>query len=388
MKRLSIFLDGTWNDPASETNVIRLSTLVAARGADGIEQVKPYYESGVGTKWYEKVRGGAVGMGLSRNVRDAYRWLLDYYRDGDEVYIFGFSRGAYSARSLGGLIAGCGLARADAPFDVDYLYERYQHRKDTAAPIYELSYIRDVSHKRPLTDEEETLLKHSRRIQITLIGVWDTVGALGVPWTGMPLIGRDRFYFHNPNLSKIYDNAFQALAVDENRGAYKPTLWTLFVPDTPDSAQPPPPPMPPLKKVEQRWFIGAHANVGGGYGNDPLGKLPLAWLQAKAESVGLHFSSPVLLTGTEHRTAPVDSYAKFLFHGYQVLTLGRRYYRPIGMPANKVKNGWSFPVNEYIDASVFRRWAEVGDYRPRNVREWSERVKRPLGDPLGDQPAL
>jgi uncharacterized protein (DUF2235 family) len=387
MKRLSIFLDGTWNDPGSETNVSKLSKLVAAHSLDGVEQ-KTYYDPGVGTKPFEKVLGGAIGMGLSLNVRQAYGWLLENYVDDDEVYIFGFSRGAYTARSLGGLIAGCGLAKAGAPFDVDYLYNRYQLRKDTAEPIYRLSYIRDVSRERTLTEEELTLLKDSRRIQIKMMGVWDTVGALGVPWTGMPLIGRDQFYFHNPNLSKIYENAFQALAVDEHRGAYTPTLWTLFVPDRPDGKQPPAPEMPPVKNVEQRWFIGAHANVGGGYPNDPLAKLPLAWLQSKAEALRLHFSNPVALAGDEHRTKPVDSYAKFLFHGYRLLTLGRRYYRPIGIPANKVKGGWSFPVKEYIDASVFRRCAEVNDYRPKNILEWSERVNRQLGAALGDQPAL
>src|SRR5687768_14597466 len=110
MKRLSIFLDGTWNDEGSATNVHSLSQLVAAVGNDGIPQEK-YYDSGVGTRWHNKVTGGALGRGLSENVRQAYAWLLKKYEDGDEVYIFGFSRGAYTARSLGGLIAGCGLAR-------------------------------------------------------------------------------------------------------------------------------------------------------------------------------------------------------------------------------------------------------------------------------------
>jgi uncharacterized protein (DUF2235 family) len=388
MKRLSVFLDGTWNDPASDTNVYELCRRVAANGQDGTQQVKPHYDPGVGTKKFEKLRGGAVGMGLSGNVRAAYQWLLDNYVEGDEVYIFGFSRGAYTARSLGGLIAGCGLAMKGAPFDVQYLYERYQHRKESAAPIYQLSHIRDVTHERALTPEEESLLQHSRRIQIRMIGVWDTVGALGVPWTGMPLIGRDNYYFHNPNLSQIYDNAFQALAVDENRGAYKPTLWTRFVPETADGKPPPPPAMPSLKNVEQRWFIGAHANVGGGYPGDRLNRLPLAWLQSKAESLGLHFSETIALAGDEHMSAPVDSYGRFLLHAYQILTLGRRYWRPIGVPFNRVNKGWSFPVNEYIDASVFCRCADVPGYRPKNLLDWCDRMHRQPGIALGDQAAL
>src|SRR5262245_59688939 len=118
MKRLAIFLDGTWNDPSSRTNVVKLFDLVAPRGADDVVQ-KSYYDAGVGTKWYNKLRGGTVGAGLSKNVRQAYSWLLENYADGDEVYIFGFSRGAYTARSLGGLIAGCGLANRGAPFNVE-----------------------------------------------------------------------------------------------------------------------------------------------------------------------------------------------------------------------------------------------------------------------------
>ena len=145
--------------------------------------------------------------------------------------------------------------------------------------------------------------------------------------------------------------------------------------------------MPSIKNVEQRWFIGAHANVGGGYKYDALSRLSLAWMQEKAQSVGLQFSEQVSLTGDEHRTEPVDSYAKFMFHLYRPLTLWRRYYRPIGTLANQVKGGWSFPVNESIDGSVFRRWADVPHYRPPNMLEWSERVQRPILSTLGDQPA-
>lgn len=98
MKRLAIFLDGTWNDPGSETNVHKLYSAVAAQGTDGVQQLT-YYDPGVGTTKYQKILGGAVGLGLSKNVRDAYSWLLQNYVDNDEVYVIGFSRGAYT---LGG----------------------------------------------------------------------------------------------------------------------------------------------------------------------------------------------------------------------------------------------------------------------------------------------
>lgn len=386
MKRLTVFLDGTWNDPASNTNVHRLSQLVADRDARGTQQFV-HYDPGVGTRRFEKLRGGTVGMGLSANVQHAYGWIRRNYEEGDEVYIFGFSRGAYTARSLGGLIAGCGLARTNAPLTDDYLYNRYQHRKGDALPIYKLQYIRDESRERTLTQEEAQLLDGSRRINIRMMGVWDTVGALGVPWTGMPLIGRDKFYFHNPNLSNIYENAYHAVAIDENRRAYKPTLWTLFQRERPDRAIPPRPQMPALANVEQRWFVGAHANVGGGYPHDTLNLPALAWMQSKASRLGLAFTSTVVPRDDSHRTAPVDSYARFLGHIYQALTLNRRFWRPIGVPVNQVKTGWSYPVNEWIDASVFRRCADFPAYRPRNLLEWCERTGRQLDQTKGDQQA-
>jgi uncharacterized protein (DUF2235 family) len=386
MKRIAVFLDGTWNDSASSTNVWRLSRLVADQDAQGVAQLV-YYDPGVGTKKFEKIRGGAVGFGLSKNVQAAYAWIKANYQDGDEVYIFGFSRGAYTARSLGGLIAGCGLAKPGAPFTDEYLYNRYQLRKDEALPIYKLQFIHENSKERELTEEEARLLEFSRRIKIKMMGVWDTVGALGVPWTGMPLLGRDKFYFHNPNLSTIYENAFHAMAIDENRGAYKPTLWTKYEAERPDGSTPPRPAMPQVANIEQRWFVGAHANVGGGYRNDTLNLPSLAWMQEKANGLGLHFTSPIVLEGDEIRTEPVDSYAKFMWHIYQALTLNRRFWRPIGIPVNKVKTGWSYPVNEYIDASVFRRCADFPKYRPKNLLDWCVRTGRRLDQTSGDQPA-
>jgi uncharacterized protein (DUF2235 family) len=386
MKRLAIFYDGTWNDPADRTNVFLLKELVAHRAPDGTEQMR-HYDPGVGTRWYDKLLGGSVGRGLSRNVRQGYEWLVRHHQDNDEIYIFGFSRGAYTARSLGGLIACCGLVRPGAPWTTEELYARYRNRKDGAIPIYKLEYFQRTG-ERPLTTEESSLLASSRRVPIKMIGVWDTVGALGIPWTGMPFIGKGNFYFHNPNLSKIYEHAFQALAIDEHRGAYKPTLWTMFAPDpAPGGAAFTPPVMPPRESAEQRWFVGAHANVGGGYGDDPLSRPPLAWLQSRADRVGLKFTSLVALTGKEHLTAPADSYARFLRGAYGALKHGRRFYRPIGLERRQVNGGWSYPVNEVIDASVFLRM-QATDYRPQNLMDWGKTRQRDVPALIGEQWAL
>ena len=122
MKRIVICFDGTWNKPADEalpteqqveTNVSRFHKAVLPQGADGVEQVK-WYDEGVGTHWYDRFIGGAIGAGLDFNILEGYKFLAETYQDGDEVYILGFSRGAYTARSLVGLIRNCGVLNHSA----------------------------------------------------------------------------------------------------------------------------------------------------------------------------------------------------------------------------------------------------------------------------------
>jgi uncharacterized protein (DUF2235 family) len=367
-----VFLDGTWNDEGDQTNVFRLSQIVAAQGANNWTQRAKYVE-GVGNKAFQKLLGGAVGKGLSDNVMAAYEFLVNEYQDGDEIYLFGFSRGAYTARSVGGLIASCGLRQKTAPFGTDWIYERYRNRKDKATPIYELEYLR-ANNVRALTTDEERVLTHSRRVPIHYLGVWDTVGALGIPWTGMPLWGKQNFYFHNPNLSKIYQHAFHALAIDEHRGAYKPTLWTKFAKDPGDGTAVTAPTMPTLNECEQRWFAGAHSDVGGGGTQKVLPLRPMAWLQDKASQLGLTFTTAITAAANELQAKPTDSYAQFMKGLYRVLKFGRRHYRPIGIRRNRVKGGWSYPVNETIDESVFERCRVDPLYARDNLRDWEARV--------------
>lgn len=387
MQRLAVFMDGTWNDAEDKTNVWRLSQCVATSGADGVPQ-RAKYVPGVGTKWHDRITGGAVGRGLSANVIEAYTWLAEHYDwaspEPDQIYLFGFSRGAYTARSVAGLIAVCGLWRGKPrPEDVEWLYERYRERKNRAEPIYRLEYFRQ-SGERPLTPDEYRLLEHSRRVDIHMIGVWDTVGALGIPWTGMPLLGKQAFYFHNPNLSVIHRHAFHALAIDEHREPYHPTLWTVFQPEAKGGT----PEIPPLERCEQRWFAGAHSNVGGGYKNDPLPEAPLAWLQQKAAGLGLGFTSIVTPSPAAYAKKPVDSYAEFMGGAYRLMTLGRRFYRPIGVEKKPVKGGTSYPINEWIDASVFERCRRDPAYRPPNLLEWQRRRGLPSVEQIvGEQRA-
>lgn len=363
MKRLALFLDGTWNDPKDETNVHRLHLLTRQGAVGGGHEQRLYYAKGVGTRWNDRIIGGAFGAGLSRNVLDAYKWLLKEYDDGDEIYLFGFSRGAYTARSIAGLIAKCGLLKRGAALSAEQVYDRYQLGKE-AVPIYRLEYLQRTG-ERPLAPDEQRLMADSRRVPVRMLGVWDTVGALGVPWNEAPLIGRRNFYFHNTNPSVLYQNAYHALAIDEHRAPYKPTLWTRFTPEAEQEAAPKPYP----DTLEQRWFVGAHSNVGGGYKNDPLHRLPLAWMQEKARGCGLEFSSPVQLQGDEVDAEPTDSFARFMKGIYRIVRLGKRFHRPIGAQRRKVRGGWSTPLNEWVDASVFEKYRRHPSYRPVNLEE-------------------
>jgi uncharacterized protein (DUF2235 family) len=378
MKLLPMFLDGTWNKPDDNTNVWRVSQLVSDTDAVGNVQ-KAYYHTGVGTKPFERIRGGAFGEGLNANIQHAYQWLMSNYEDMDKIYLFGFSRGAYTARSLAGLIGKCGLLLPGSIFSVPQTFERYKQGKDVPA-LYELVSPR---YEGPRTDEDKLLIQESRLVDIEFIGVWDTVGALGVPG----LLGRfwrKSYYFHSTNPSVRYKHMYQALAIDENRADYQAALWTLFRPK--DG------PVPTLRAgqtLEQRWFIGAHCNVGGGYRNDALAQIPLAWMLDKAIAAGLKFRRPLTLTRDEYKTAPVDSFARFLGGLYRVFKLNRRHFRTIGRDpvATKTGDGMSYSLNERIDASVFERVNNVAGYRPKNLVEWANRRGKHLDTLSGDQAA-
>ena len=373
-KRIAMFLDGTWNTVSDNTNVWRLHALCAKKSADGLDQVL-YYDEGVGTQLGERFRGGIFGYGLDRSIKSAYRWLVETYSPGDEIFVFGFSRGAFTARSLVGLVARCGLLQPGAPLSLEEVFERYRNGLGLR-PLYRLEYERRELRRRakhggsatdappicPPTREEASLLAYCKRVPIKMIGVFDTVGALGVP------LGTSH-WFHNTHLSTIYKHSYHALGIDEHRAAFAPTLWTRFTPHQPDSSvrqmnrQ--------VNTTEQRWFIGAHANVGGGYADNRLSQLPLAWMVAKAQSHGLTFRYPVVIEKDTHRDPIIDSYRKFMYGLYAKFT--SRHHRTIGTPRRTVSMGYSDTVNETIDPSVFARWRDDPYYRPLGLVEWGAR---------------
>lgn len=369
-RRVALFIDGTWNTRNDATNVWRMYSLCARTGADGKAQV-PYYNVGLGTERGEKWKGGIFGYGFDAALIDSYEWLIENYNPGDEIFLFGFSRGAYTARSLAGLISRCGLLQAGAPLSVKQVYQRY-HRGRSLPTIRDLLEAAQDG-KRDFTLEERWIIKYSMPIPIKFIGVWDTVGALGNPFSFIP--GRHTYHFLDTNLRVSNDFAFQAIALDEHRKAFAPTLWTHWVPKSGSST-----PERPLSQVEQRWFVGAHANVGGSVENDLLPQLPLKWMMEKASSHGLTFRRAVELDGDVNISPVEDSFADFAYGAYKILMLGRPFYREIGAAPVDHPHTVENTINETIDASVFERWRSNPSYRPQNLQDWANGYNVDVGE--------
>ncbi|WP_019971646.1 DUF2235 domain-containing protein [Mycobacterium sp. 141] len=263
-RRLVLCCDGTWNTPDQQapTNVTKVALAVADHDARGTEQ-RVFYSLGVGTTRGERIIGGAFGYGLSHNVIEAYRFLVENYVPGDELFFFGFSRGAFTVRSAAGFVRNAGILR---PQHADRIGEAY-------------TLYRDRTSKTHPRSTEATLFRRSFSYEsrIRFIGVWDTVGALGIPVTGLAKLVNKRWRFHDTDLSSYVDAAFQALAIDEMRGPFRPTLWA-HQPDPPEN-----------QRVEQVWFSGVHSDVGGGYPEHDLSDITLLWMVGCARDCGLAF---------------------------------------------------------------------------------------------------
>jgi len=356
-KRVGLFLDGTWNNVSDNTNVWRLKSLCTKSS----EQLV-YYSAGVGTQSGEHISGGMFGIGINEEVIRAYEWLVEHYEQDAQLFIFGFSRGAFTARSLAGFISKCGLLKPGSPVSMKQLYERY--RKGTAPSVRALGKVTESG----LPLEDKWIKEYSRAIPIWFQGVWDTVGALGVPLPCVPKVSRSDFAFLETDLRINDTHAYHALAIDEHREAFAPTLWVKSTPKHRDTH-----PDRDLDHVEQRWFVGAHANVGGGYEDDLLAQIPLEWLMTKAVSHGLQFNDSVVIDGNENTSPIRDSLAEMAHGIYEALTLGKHYYRPIGAEPLDSGDAVTSTINETIDATVFDRWRSDETYRPRNLSDWATR---------------
>jgi len=344
-KRLVVCCDGTWNRPdqlkdgiPAPTNVSKLALAVARRDEKGTEQVV-FYEQGVGTRRLEHITGGAFGVGLSRNVRDCYGFLVENYEPGDELFFFGFSRGAFTARSTVGLVRNCGILKREHAGRIGAAYALYRQRGRKTRPTSLAAELFRRMYSHP--DED-----------IAFVGVWDTVGALGIP-NGLfrPKFLTDRYAFHDTELSSHVRAAYHALAIDERRKPFEPTLWKRQDHATDQT-------------LEQVWFSGVHCDVGGGYSDPSLGEIPLLWMADRAREHGLALDPDRLVPADGHipdelrcvgiRVAP-NSCGEIhdSFQGpYKVLG---PYERPLDADAGSVA------------ASALRRRETLSDYAPRQL---------------------
>lgn len=373
IERLVVCFDGTWNTPEDNTNVLRLYQAVADQSCGLAEQLK-FYDPGVGTDFGKKVSGGAFGLGMDQNILQGYVWLCrnfaagavngQGFASGPDIFVFGFSRGAFTARSLVGLVNRCGLIHLDKFSDKELKDEAMMRDSAVVKDAWKLYRAKlDLGRNDP--EAVAFRKQNSHEVRVKFVGVWDTVGALGIPTlrTAALPVRSSIYEFHDLTLSPIVDNAFHAVAIDEHREDFNVALWTECKPE---------------QTVEQRWFPGAHSNVGGGYEDDRLADLSLAWICEKAAGCGLRFLQapwvnvkakveakatlpPYLqLEGDEYEDTVRDSYADFMGGIYKIgrgVILKGRFYRPMAARG----------INEAIDRSAFAKWAADPDYRPRNL---------------------
>ncbi|MGN7199208.1 DUF2235 domain-containing protein [Arthrobacter sp. SAFR-044] len=354
-KRIVVCCDGTWATPDQAedgqpcpTNVTKLALGIASAGKDrngtDIEQ-RVFYHRGVGAGRHDRLGGGAFGAGLSYDILAAYRFIMGNFQPGDELFLLGFSRGAYTARSTAGLIRNAGILRRRFRGRLGDAYSLYRDRTATTNP-------RSV---------EATLFRRSfsHEARIHCIAVWDTVGALGIPLTGVPVVDRfnRRFAFHDTALSISVDNAFQALAIDEKRKPFAPALWQ---PQAEADGQ----------RLEQVWFTGTHGDVGGGNRSTLLSDVALAWIVERTRSAGLAFRPEAFGAATGEPVEPSDPWPPIQESRVGLWRMLPAYVRPIGS---------TDPAHERVADSVMRRQGADPTYRPPNlVRYLGERPGNPL----------
>jgi uncharacterized protein (DUF2235 family) len=346
-KRLVLCCDGTWNRPdetregiPAPTNVAKIEMAVARQDGPGTQQLV-HYEEGVGTQRFERIRGGAFGYGLTRNILNCYRWLVENYEPGDELFFFGFSRGAYTARSTVGLVRNAGILEHQHIDQIKAAYRLYRDPDKEKEPrgIAATIFRRQFSH--PDTT-------------IRFIGVWDTVGALGIPIDGkrLPLL-TNHWTFHDVTLSSKVLFAYHALAIDEKRGPFKPALWEKKE-DVPGQT------------VEQVWFAGVHSDVGGGYADPSLSEIPLLWMVDKARGCGLEFD-----TGHFVKRMPPDEKRRHLGEDVAPNPLAdpnesrKRFYLLFPRFERKLKADWTA-----VASSATRRRRDRSDYHPQNLDDY------------------
>lgn len=331
MTNIIVCADGTWNRPEEDletdhaSNVLKVARAIAPTHQGAEQQV--FYDWGLGS-YHSALGAGVTGRGIHKNILDGYRYIVGNYAPGDRLYLFGFSRGAYTVRAISGLIYNCGIVkRPQARLSL----QAWNIYKSTAKKNHPdgdgaVAFRRQNAH--PSRD-------------IAFVGVWDTVGALGIPFSLLGLFdAKDEFYDTKmgPNIAVTR----HALAIDERREDFAPTLWT-------------PRPGVDLKQV---WFAGVHSDVGGSYGPDETSgacgsDAPLGWMVDQAEQAGLGFERHIRTGLTAGWKAPIHKSRRHIYRFRDPLV---RDLAPEGKPTK-------------VHASVKKRYRRDSAYRPTNLKK-------------------
>ena len=327
-KRLVICSDGTWNTPQTLTNVIKTVRCIKPVGEDGKHQIV-FYDQGIGTyNILDKIMGGVFGKGIEQNIIDAYRFIAHNYQAGDEIYCFGFSRGAYTVRALSGMLHTIGVLPKSELHTLTAAYKYYR------TPAYKRNSGEYAQYHKP---------------QIEVMAVWDTVGSFGVPTPFIRGLTKPFISFFDTHLSPDVKSAYQALALDEKRPPFQPALWSGTHGEN--------------QKVEQVWFCGAHSDVGGGYPQSGLSDISLMWMIEKVSLSGLAFDESYLTDKTKvdaNSSAPLhDSY------GWPYRLMEKLGAKPQPRDINaELESG---AINVSVHESVHERIKQVEDYQPENL---------------------
>ena len=351
MKRIVICCDGTWNDRSQHaTNVAKLAQAVTPSGTAATGQVVQivHYDPGVGTEasFAEKLLGGATGKGLTANIKQAYRFIVDNYEVGDDLYFFGFSRGADTVRSLAGLIRKCGILRKQESDRVERAYDIYRLPKNPD------TVDRDGVDGTIATEFRDAYSVIPARIHF--IGVWDTFGSLGIPlgrrnpityWANRSL------QFHDVDLSTRVTHAYQALAIDEKRATFTPAIWRKQ------------PTAPADQAVEQRWFPGCHSDVGGGNAHTGLSDAALRWMIEKAVTAGLALDDAYVRERLAPRSAEIEESRTGIY------SLLSSHIREPGIRENAERpdSRPELDSTQSISMAALRQRRDRTDYRPANL---------------------
>lgn len=342
-KRLIVCCDGTWQTLETDypTNVVKIAQAITPVADDGTLQIL-FYDAGIGTERWQKIIGGAFGRGIDEKILNAYRFLcFNYCGIKDEIYLFGFSRGAYTVRSLAGLVSYCGLL------------PRYRMRDTQEA--YELYRKRDIESRDDERAKSFRKEHNSEEAKITLLACWDTVGALGIPdFIDLPKPlkifdisdwNNQRYQFHNTTLSQIVQHALHTIALDEHRKVFDVT------PMHRNSNA-------PNQDLKQLWFPGEHGCVGGGTeGHRGLSDGTLRWMidQIQDWGLGLEFQEDrVQYSGK-------DEPEKYGIHPAPLIPFLEGGVRHFGFEGGFKRKVESFAS---LHESVKVRWRDKPDYRP------------------------